>query len=94
MNLFLIILLLCEKITGNAISLQKEQILSREERFLAGILGATDDADAIGNVQDPDNVDNNEIHGLDDQPNVDKDDIMNSLGKQINYWRVSKDKGE
>ena len=44
MNLFLIILLLCEKITGNAISLQKEQILSREERLLAAILGATNNA--------------------------------------------------
>ena len=44
MNLFLIILLLCEKITGNAITLQKEQILSREERFLAAILGATNNA--------------------------------------------------
>ena len=51
--------------------------------------------DAIGNVQDPDNVDNNENYRLDDQANVDKDDgIIDSLGKQINYWRVSKDKGE
>merc|ERR1711990_353076 len=45
MNLFFIILLLCEKISGNAISLQNDQILSREERFLAGILGATNYTD-------------------------------------------------
>ena len=44
MNLFLIILLLCEKITVNAISLQKEQISSRKERFLDAILGATNNA--------------------------------------------------
>ena len=44
MNLFFIILLLCEQISGNAISLQKEQILSREERFLDAILGATNNA--------------------------------------------------
>ena len=51
--------------------------------------------DAIGNVQDPDNVDDNENHRIDDQANVDKDDgIVNSLGKQINCWKVSKDKGE
>ena len=57
--------------------------------------GINDILDAIVNVQDQDNVDNNENHGLDDQANVDKDvGIMNSLGKQINYWRVSKDKGE
>ena len=30
--------------------------------------------DAIGNVQDPDNVYNNENQRLDDQANVDKDD--------------------
>ena len=42
--------------------------------------------DAIGNFHDPDIVDNNENHRLDDQANVDKaDGIMNSLGKQINY---------
>ena len=44
MNLFFIILLLCDKISGNAISLQNEQILSREERFLDAILGATNNA--------------------------------------------------
>ena len=42
--------------------------------------------DAIGNVQDPDNVDDNENHRIDDQANVENDDgIVNSLGKQINY---------
>ena len=42
--------------------------------------------DAIGNVQDPDDVDNNENHRLDNQANVNKDDgIMTSLGKLINY---------
>ena len=48
--------------------------------------GINDILDAIGNVQDPDNVDNNENHRLDNQANVNKDDgIMNSLGKRINY---------
>ena len=42
--------------------------------------------DVIGNVQDPDNVDNNENRRLDNQANVYKDDgIMNSLGKLFNY---------
>ena len=42
--------------------------------------------DAIGNVQDQDNVDNNENHRLDNQANVNKDDgIMNSLGKPIYF---------
>ena len=44
MILFLIILPLCEKITGNGISLRKEQILSREERFFDAILGSTKNA--------------------------------------------------
>ena len=40
--------------------------------------------DAIGNDQDPDDVDNNENHRLDNQANVNKHDgIMNSLGKPI-----------
>ena len=57
----------------------KVELMEREDDI-------NDILDAIGNVQDPDNVDNNENHGLDDQLNDDKDDgIMNSLGKQINY---------
>ena len=44
MNLFLIVLLLCKKITGNAISLQKEQILSREEKYRGTIIEASNDA--------------------------------------------------
>ena len=44
MNLFLFILLLSEKITGNAISLQKEQILSSEEPSRDDILGASHNA--------------------------------------------------
>ena len=48
--------------------------------------GINDILDAIGNVQDPDNVDNNENRRLDNQANVYKDDgIMNSLGKLFNY---------
>ena len=43
--------------------------------------------DALGNVQDSDNVDNNENKELYDQAYVDADDgIMNGLGKLIYYW--------
>ena len=48
--------------------------------------GINDILDAIVNVQDQDNVDNNENYRLENQANVNKDDgIMTSLGKLINY---------
>ena len=57
----------------------KLELMEREDDI-------NDILDAIGNVQDADNVDNNENHRLDNQANVNKDNgIMNSLGKLINY---------
>ena len=48
MNLILIVWLLCEKINGNAI-LQNKRILSREERFIGAILGASKDGGNLSN---------------------------------------------